>query len=81
MCELCLRSPCADGCPDAPGKYIDEIGTCEHCKNPIYAGDDSYSGEDYVDIGGSYYHYDCLGVRMLLEKLDIMVQEARIDDE
>ncbi len=34
--------------------------TCAYCGEPIYAGDETYCGDDYVTIDGEYIHFDCL---------------------
>ena len=52
------------------------VFTCAECKDAIY------EGEECVEIGGQWYHLDCLedlGVRDLLERLGYCVVEAEAE--
>ena len=77
MCDICLRSPCASGCPNA--NESDTVFTCKHCGEPIVVGDDCY------EMDGDYWHEDCFrdcSVE-ILEKLGakkVTAQESDIDD-
>ncbi|MCC8066037.1 MAG: hypothetical protein LIO94_02875 [Clostridiales bacterium] len=75
MCSICLRTPCAAGCPNAPEPKA--IDTCKHCGEGIVAG------EEYVELDGEYYHEECLSdiaMEVLLEKFDTSVKEAEEPD-
>lgn len=71
MCSMCMRTPCHPRCPNAPEP--EHIHECEFCDEGITAGD------DFVEIGGKYYHKDCLGVDELLEIFEIDVCVAMGD--
>ena len=50
MCEICMQTPCAAGCPNN-----DEALTwCSRCESAIFAGDDFYEIDDTV------YCVDCV---------------------
>lgn len=52
MCELCLRSPCAPGCPNAPEPPM--VYICSGC------GEDIRDGDDYWDIMGEQWCRECI---------------------
>lgn len=62
MCDICMVSPCAAGCPNAPDP--DTVFTCKHCGEPIVVGD------DYYEMDGDHWHEDCFrdcAVEILVE--------------
>lgn len=74
MCEVCGNYyGCHPSCPCAPEPEV--YGKCELC------GEDIEEGDEMVNIEGDKYHYDCLGVRDILEIFDISVQVAGEDDD
>lgn len=51
MCDICQHNPCLSRCPNAPEPA--KVYRCEFC------GEDIVEGEEYIEIGGNYYHEDC----------------------
>lgn len=51
MCDVCRRSPCSSGCPNAEPVKVCE---CEMCGMEIYAGEAMYV------IGDCKYCEDCI---------------------
>ncbi|MBQ3133916.1 MAG: hypothetical protein IJC17_06570 [Clostridia bacterium] len=51
MCEICLQTPCASGCPNAA--IVPERRICAWCDSPIF---DEY----YYDIDGDTVCAECL---------------------
>ena len=49
MCEICHKSICPGGCPNAPEPPV--IHYCYLCDEPIYEGDGCYNicGERYCE--------------------------------
>jgi len=75
MCEICLSSPCAAGCPNADEPK--SIGICTYCKEQIEVG------EEYYEYNEDIYHEDCffdVAVRILLEE-GAMKKIAEIDED
>lgn len=52
MCDLCLKSPCASGCPNT--MEPDPVETCKRCGFGIY------DGEEYAEIDGEFYCESCI---------------------
>ena len=46
MCSICLRTPCASGCPNADEPPV--FAECDEC------GAEIYDGADFYKIGGNY---------------------------
>jgi hypothetical protein len=44
MCDICLRTPCHNRCPNAPEPPV--VCLCCQCGNEIYEGDELYSIND-----------------------------------
>lgn len=44
MCEVCRRTQCASGCPNAPDPV--PLHKCIECGSGIYAGDRYWEGPD-----------------------------------
>lgn len=60
MCQLCMKYPCDNRCPNhIPKKAIHYCSIC---------GEGVYDGEEYiVNMDGEYRHFDCFqGMRELL---------------
>lgn len=73
MCEICGFTECPAGCPNAELK---DIGVCEVCGEPIYAG------QKYIKPNG-LYHIDCLSELTgaeICEVFDYSVMECSCDD-
>lgn len=73
MCDICLRTPCHSGCPNAPEPTA--IYTCDRCSEPILA-DDKYLEEP----DGDYLCENCLDnmtTLELLSELGIEIQTAK----
>ena len=76
MCYGCRKIVCDSRCPDAPEPKT--IGKCKECGNGIQLG------EEYAEIDGRKYHYDCLdyfSTRQWLELFDIDVETAEEEEE
>lgn len=62
MCEICLQSPCAAACPNAPEPTI--VYVCSGCGNYIYEDDDVWHimGEQFcekcIEDARKVAHYD-----------------------
>lgn len=52
MCDICMRSPCLSGCPNAPDPM--PVAHCCSCGEPIIRGD------EYGIIDGETWCEDCL---------------------
>jgi hypothetical protein len=52
MCEICLRSPCHNRCPNAPDPRA--VFICSGC------GRDIYDGDDYWDVMGEQFCERCI---------------------
>jgi hypothetical protein len=52
MCDICLRTPCHNRCPNAPEPPV--VHTCLKCDAEIYAGD------GYYDIDGEIWCEECV---------------------
>lgn len=48
MCEICLQTPCAVGCPNAPEPT--PIKVCELCQEAIHAHERFYMIDDNVPV-------------------------------
>lgn len=50
VCDICLRSPCASGCPNAPEPPT--VFICSGCGESIYEGDDYWEimGEQWCGV-------------------------------
>lgn len=73
MCSLCgAINGHLPGCPEAPDV---EVGTCELCGDPIYAGEPIYKTPD-----GDMCHADCVEMNALeiLESLGYSYREAEV---
>ena len=53
MCEICLQSPCASGCPNAEEDYPEE--RCDLCGAHIYRGETYYKFDN-----GDVWCEDCI---------------------
>lgn len=71
MCSVCRSTPCLSACPFAPVPRT--YGKCKEC------GYDIEEGEEFVEILGEKYHYDCLSTMDILELLEIPVSTAGDD--
>lgn len=73
MCSICHSTPCLSACPNAKEPY--SIGKCKYCGDPIYVG------EEYGEIEGRKYHYECLGEFSVTDWLEIVggqIKDAEI---
>ncbi len=52
MCSECHQIPCHPRCPNAPEPAV--ITNCIHCGTEIHVG------EDYYDIDGEPWCYECI---------------------
>ncbi len=52
MCEICLQTPCASGCPGADDAPI--VTRCVKCRRAIREGD------DYFDVEGDPFCEECM---------------------
>ena len=52
MCEICKKTPCISGCPNAPLGEVFEH--CDICRGPIR------ENEDYMENGGDIVCMDCV---------------------
>ena len=48
MCDLCMRSPCEDNCPNNESEVI--LGSCHHCGEVLFKG-----LEMWTDFEGNLY--------------------------
>lgn len=70
MCQHCLHNPCVPGCPNY--KEPKAAYYCSICGQGIYAGD------EYVDNGGDYIHFECVpDLHWLLKWLGYEVKEMK----
>ncbi len=53
MCEICLKHPCDNRCPNAPEPKT--VFICSGC------GEEIKEGYDYWDILGEQFCEDCIG--------------------
>ena len=52
MCNICLRTDCPPGCPNAPEPP--SVFICSGC------GDTIYEGDDYYDVLGEQFCSECM---------------------
>lgn len=74
VCEICLRSPCLNGCPN---EVIPIIGVCHRCRNDIEYG------AQYLDFHGEYICEECLNempMSALLSMFGYELQTAGKED-
>lgn len=55
MCDVCRKTPCASGCPNAPEPPV--VFSCEKCGSDIRVDD------DYAVIGSATYCMDCCVIK------------------
>lgn len=55
MCDICLRTPCASGCPNAPEPPV--FAKCDEC------GEEIYDGDEYVEVGDLRFCTECVHYR------------------
>lgn len=59
MCDLCMRSPCEDNCPNNESEVI--IGSCHHCGEVLFKGLEmwtDFEGNLYCDENCALKYYE-----------------------
>jgi hypothetical protein len=67
MCDTCLQTPCAFGCPNHEPEQIFECGLCDQ---------GIIAGETYAEIEGKKYHLDCLDELSISELVELCGYET-----
>lgn len=73
MCPVCRRyDEHHPSCPYADEPEPVSIGKCECCDKDIM------TDEEYVELDGYKYHYDCLSVLSVREVLDVLEIDVKV---
>ena len=76
MCSICLQTPCAPGCPNAPEPPCPF--TCAYCREGIAVG------EQYFAFRAKRYHRECvedMSPKEWAEEFDVDLEEKTADRE
>ncbi len=70
MCQYCLHNPCLPGCPN-----YEESRAVYHCS---ICGQGIFEGEEYIENGGDYIHFECIpDLHWLLKWLGYDIKEMK----